>query len=35
MRFRNVLVVGISSRASFDLQKENELYDSHGRKSLT
>lgn len=31
----NVLVVGISSRALFDLEKENELFDSQGLEAYT
>lgn len=31
----NVLVVGISSRALFDLEKENELFDSQGLDAYT
>lgn len=30
-----VLVVGISSRALFDLEKENELFDTHGLDAYT
>ena len=28
--FENSLVIGISSRALFDLQKENEIYERDG-----
>lgn len=31
----NVLVVGISSRALFDLEKENELFDTQGLEAYT
>ena len=35
MNLSKVLVVGISSRALFDLEKENELFDTHGLEAYT